>query len=80
MDRTSSPLNVTCPEVGSIRRRMERPIGGLAAPQFSHQSQRLAVFDGEAHLVHGLHLRHGPLKKAAAHGEILYQVFHDQQV
>jgi hypothetical protein len=42
------------PAVGSSRRLIRRYQGGLAAARLAHQSDRLALADGEAHLVDGV--------------------------
>ena len=49
---TFSPLNSTSPDVGSISRRMQRPVVVLPLPDSPTRPNVSPVVDREAHVVH----------------------------
>ena len=53
---SSTPSNLTDPDVGSIRRSTQRPAVVLPLPDLADQTERLAEPDGERDVGDGLHV------------------------
>ena len=71
--RTSRSLNVISPEVGSISRRMHRPVVVLPAAGFADQPERLAGLNVKRDVVDGAHGGAAP-EAAPACRELLHEV------
>ena len=56
--------------MGSMRRRIARPVGGFAAARFADEAERLAAIDVEADVVDGLDVVDRAQEDAAADREI----------
>jgi hypothetical protein len=48
--------------------------GGLATSRLAHQPQRLALLNGEGHVVHGVDARHLPREEPTPDREVLLEV------
>ena len=70
----SEPSNVIVPDVGSIRRRMSRPIVVLPQPDSPTRPKRLAAPHLEVDTVDGVDLGHRAAQDAALDREELEQV------
>ena len=77
---TSIPSKSTVPEVGSISRRILRPVVVLPLPLSPDQPQRFAARDREAHAVHRLHRTHHAREDALAHGEVLDEILDQEEI
>ncbi len=53
---TSRPSNQIPPELGSVSRRMQRPVVDLPQPELADEAQGLAGGDREADMVDRVHL------------------------
>ena len=60
------PSKRTTPDVGSMRRRMARPVVVLPQPDSPTSAERLARRDVERHAVHGAHLPRDAAEDAPA--------------
>ena len=76
---TSLPSNQTWPELGSISRRMQRPVVDLPQPELAHQAERLALADVEAHAVDGMHPIDLAREDAAGNREVLLEIADGEQ-
>ena len=76
---TFLPSNQTSPEVGSISRRMQRPVVDLPQPDFADEAQGLAGSDLEAHPIDRVHALDLARQQPASDREFLDEIGDAQQ-